>query len=98
MYRNEAIGRRLSGARDAATLIQNCVAVGAPKTWLDDVQVAGPLATFDGAFCWVEHPYCDGVVLVGDAASSSDPSWENGLSMALRDVRLLSESLCVDSD
>jgi 2-polyprenyl-6-methoxyphenol hydroxylase-like FAD-dependent oxidoreductase len=98
MYRNEAIGRRLSGERDAATFMQNCVALGASKDWFEDVQIAGPLATFDGAFRWVEHPYLDGVVLVGDAASSSDPSWGNGLSMTLRDVRLLSERLRADSD
>ena len=98
MYRNEAIGRRLSGKRDAASFIQNCVAVGAPKEWFEDVQIAGPLATFDGASRWVEHPYRDGVVLVGDAASSSDPSWGNGLSMTLRDVRLLGDRLCSNSD
>jgi 2-polyprenyl-6-methoxyphenol hydroxylase-like FAD-dependent oxidoreductase len=72
--------------------------LGAPAEWFEDVQIAGPLATFDGASRWVERPYRDGVVLVGDAASSSDPSWGNGLSMTLRDVRLLSEGLCGDKD
>ena len=28
----------------------------------------GPLATFDGAETWVDHPYKAGVVLMGDAA------------------------------
>ncbi len=98
MFRHEAVGRQLSGEKDAPDFIKHCVALGAPAEWFEDVQIAGPLATFDGASRWVERPYRDGVVLVGDAASSSDPSWGNGLSMTLRDVRLLSEGLCGDKD
>jgi len=98
MYRNEVIGRRLSGERDVMTLIDHCIAAGAPSDWFTDAQVTGPLATFDGASRWVEKPYRDGIVLVGDAASSSDPSWGNGLSMTLRDVRMLSARLSTNDD
>jgi 2-polyprenyl-6-methoxyphenol hydroxylase-like FAD-dependent oxidoreductase len=49
--------------------------------------VAGPLATFDATDNWVEHPYANGVAPIGDAASTSDPTWGQGMSLALRDVR-----------
>ena len=42
--------------------------------------------------------YRNGVALVGDAASSNDPAWGQGLSLALRDVRVLSEELLAASD
>jgi 2-polyprenyl-6-methoxyphenol hydroxylase-like FAD-dependent oxidoreductase len=57
------------------------------------VKVAGPLATFDGTDTWVEHPYRDGVVLVGDAAAANDPSYGQGLSLAARDARVLRDCL-----
>jgi 2-polyprenyl-6-methoxyphenol hydroxylase-like FAD-dependent oxidoreductase len=33
------------------------------------------------------------VVLIGDAAASSDPSWGQGLSLTVRDVRVLRDHL-----
>jgi menaquinone-9 beta-reductase len=33
------------------------------------------------------------MALIGDAAAASDPSWGEGLSLTLRDVRLLRDSL-----
>jgi 2-polyprenyl-6-methoxyphenol hydroxylase-like FAD-dependent oxidoreductase len=62
------------------------------------VKAAGPLATFDGTDTWVEHPYRDGVVLVGDAAAASDPSYGQGLSLTVRDVRVLRDSLLSHTD
>ena len=38
----------------------------------------GPLASFDASDSWVEHPYRDGVVLVGDAAATTDPTFGQG--------------------
>jgi 2-polyprenyl-6-methoxyphenol hydroxylase-like FAD-dependent oxidoreductase len=55
--------------------------------------VAGPLASFDGADNWIEHPYRNGVALVGDAAASNDPCFGQGLSLTLRDVRVLRDEL-----
>jgi len=63
-----------------------------------DAQPAGPLASFECADVWVEHPYHDGVALVGDAAASNDPSWGQGLALALRDARVLSDELLADDD
>ncbi len=50
---------------------------------------AGPCAAFAGTDTWTDTPYADGVVLVGDAAGHSDPAIGCGLSIALRDVRLV---------
>ena len=58
----------------------------------------GPLATFDGAETWVDHPYKHSVVLIGDAASTSDPTWGQGLSLTVRDVRVLRDQLLTHED
>jgi 2-polyprenyl-6-methoxyphenol hydroxylase-like FAD-dependent oxidoreductase len=53
---------------------------------------------FSGADSWVKHPYRDGVALVGDAAATSDPTWGQGMSLTLRDVRLLRDALSASDD
>ena len=63
-----------------------------------DAQPAGPLASFECADVCVDHPYRDGIALVGDAAASNDPSWGQGLSLALRDARVLSDELLNSQD
>jgi 2-polyprenyl-6-methoxyphenol hydroxylase-like FAD-dependent oxidoreductase len=93
-----AEGMRLQGERDAPRFAEEAVKSGMPAEFFDGAKAAGPLATFNGADCWVEHPYRDGVALIGDAAASSDPSWGQGLSMTLRDTRLLRDALLVDDD
>ena len=64
----------------------------------NDVQAIGPLASFRCGDSWVEHPYRDGVVLLGDAASTSDPAFGQGLSTTVRDVRVLRDCLLADDD
>ncbi|MBV8436173.1 MAG: hypothetical protein JOY95_01515 [Silvibacterium sp.] len=71
---------------------------GVNSDYYEGAGAAGPLATFDGAETWVEHPYKDGVALVGDAAAASDPSWGQGLASTLRDVRLLRDELLKTED
>ena len=46
----------------------------------------------------MDHPYRDGVVLIGDAAGATDPTWGEGLARTLRDVRLLRDRLLADDD
>lgn len=58
----------------------------------------GPLAAFDAGYIWVDHPYRDGVALIGEAAAVSDPSFGQGMSLALRDARVLRDALVSDSD
>jgi 2-polyprenyl-6-methoxyphenol hydroxylase-like FAD-dependent oxidoreductase len=63
-----------------------------------DAKSVGPLATFDASDAWVEEPYHDGVVLVGDAAATTDPTYGQGLSFALRAARVLRDELTNNSD
>jgi 2-polyprenyl-6-methoxyphenol hydroxylase-like FAD-dependent oxidoreductase len=72
--------------------------IGVPPAFYAGARPAGPLATFDGADSWVRHPYADGVALIGDAAATSDPTWGQGMSLALRDVRVLRDALRSTSD
>ena len=51
----------------------------------------GPFNAFSNEDHWVEDPTAPGVVLIGDAAGHNDPVTGQGLSIALRDVRLVSE-------
>jgi hypothetical protein len=78
--------------------VETAVRIGVPKEWYDGARSAGPLATFDGTDEWVPHPYRDGVALIGDAASTSDPTWGQGMSLTLRDLRLLSDRLLAEED
>jgi 2-polyprenyl-6-methoxyphenol hydroxylase-like FAD-dependent oxidoreductase len=56
------------------------VATGAP---------AGPCATYPGDDTWTDQPFAEGVVLIGDAAGHNDPIVGQGLSIALRDARIV---------
>jgi menaquinone-9 beta-reductase len=65
---------------------------------LADVRPAGPCATFSAEQTWCDKPYADGVILLGDAGGYDDPVTGQGLSLALRDVRQLSELLLASGD
>lgn len=91
-------GLRLQGDKDVPRFIEESVATGMPAGYFEGASAAGPLATFDCADCFVEHPYRDGVALIGDAAAATDPSWGQGLSLTLRDARVLRDALLADDD
>ncbi len=57
-----------------------------------------PCATYPNEDAWVDVPVTDGAVLIGDAAGWNDPITGQGLSITLRDVRLVSEILQASSD
>lgn len=65
---------------------------------LGDIKPAGPCGTFSGEQTWCDEPYAEGVVLLGDAGGYDDPVDGQGLSLALRDVRSLSELLLTSDD
>jgi 2-polyprenyl-6-methoxyphenol hydroxylase-like FAD-dependent oxidoreductase len=90
--------RRLRGEQDIPRFIAEAIRTGARRELFEGAHGAGPLATFEGADSWVEQPYRDGVALIGDAAATSDPSWGQGLSLAVRDVRLLRDALIGNDD
>jgi len=96
-YHKDALPPR-SEERDLGRFVDESVRAGAERALYASARPAGPLATFDGADSWVEHPYRDGVVLVGDAAATSDPTWGQGMSLTLRDVRTLRDGLLAGDD
>ncbi len=65
---------------------------GEPSLYAN-ARAIGPLASFPSDDSWVEHPYKDGVALIGDAASTCDPAFGQGMAMTLRSVRQLSNRL-----
>jgi 2-polyprenyl-6-methoxyphenol hydroxylase-like FAD-dependent oxidoreductase len=90
--------RVLSGAADVSDFSNHCTQTGVPREWFDRAHLVGPLATFEGADVWVDHPYKTGLVLVGDAAAANDPCFGCGLSLTLRDVRVLRDALLASDD
>jgi 2-polyprenyl-6-methoxyphenol hydroxylase-like FAD-dependent oxidoreductase len=98
LVHTKATSTRLQGEADLPRFVEESVRSGAPAEWYTGGQVAGPLATFDCADTWVDHPYREGVVLIGDAAAASDPSWGQGLSLTLRDARVLRDQLLTHAD
>jgi menaquinone-9 beta-reductase len=83
----------LSGAKDHDRFVELSVATGAPARWFGGATAIGPLASFDAPDTWAEHPFREGVVLIGDAAAASDPCFGCGLSLTLRDVRVLRDRI-----
>jgi 2-polyprenyl-6-methoxyphenol hydroxylase-like FAD-dependent oxidoreductase len=84
---------RLQGMDDAERFIDECVRSGMPPEFFKGGIPRGPLASFDMTETWVVHPYRDGLALIGDAAGSTDPTWGQGLSLTMRDARVLAECL-----
>jgi len=90
--------RHLSGRNHESEFLTACRTTGAPAEWFNQATVVGPLAQFKAADHWVDHPARDGVVLVGDAASASDPCFCCGLSLTLLGVRQLRDCLLASED
>ncbi len=95
--RNTA-GIRLSGQGDFQRFIDLCIETGVPAEYYQGATQSGPLAAFDCYYSWVEHPYRDGVALIGDAAATSDQTWGQGVSISLRGARLLRDALIASED
>ncbi len=91
-------GPLLSGSARLQAFLNDCRGTGAPAEWFDQVFPAGPLAQFHAADHWVEDAAGEGVVLIGDAAASSDPSYGCGLSLTLLGVRHLRDCLISTDD
>jgi flavin-dependent dehydrogenase len=89
---------RLQGSAMVQRFIDESVRGGLPPDFLKGARAAGPLASFISADHWVEHPYTRGVALVGDAAGASDPLWGKGLSLTMRDARVLTDLLRSNDD
>jgi len=97
-YRSDTGVRRYSGKERIPDFVRACHAAGVPEEWLARARTAGPLAAFEGADSRVDQPIREGVALIGDAAACSDPVWGCGMSLTLRDVRVLRDALLASSD
>ena len=97
-YRSDTGVRRLSGRERIPDFLRLFATTGVPADWLANVSPSGPLAAFEGADSSVAMPYRNGVALVGDAAATSDPVWGCGMSLTLRDVRVLRDALLATED
>jgi 2-polyprenyl-6-methoxyphenol hydroxylase-like FAD-dependent oxidoreductase len=95
----KGMGYRLQGDSMLSLFVRESAKGYAPiADYCADAKSIGPLASFDASEEWVEHPYRDGVVLMGDAAATSDPTYGQGLSFALRAARVLRDELTNNSD
>src|SRR5215470_16994643 len=79
---------RLQGDADFPRFCQEFNRASGGAIPLGNAQPAGPLASFECVDVWVEHPYRNGIALIGDSAASNDPSWGQGLSLSFRDARV----------
>jgi 2-polyprenyl-6-methoxyphenol hydroxylase-like FAD-dependent oxidoreductase len=89
---------RFQGAEDLPRFVEESVQAGVPAQWYSRLEPVGPLATFDGTDNWVDHPYRDGIALIGDAAASTDPSFGQGQSLSAMDARVLRDQLLAHND
>jgi 2-polyprenyl-6-methoxyphenol hydroxylase-like FAD-dependent oxidoreductase len=91
-YPNKLRGR-LQGEAAIPQMVDESIRAGAPAEWYAEIRPVGPLATIASDDHWVDHPYRDGIVLIGDAAAANDPMFGQGLSLTLRDARVLFQHL-----
>jgi len=83
---------RFSGRDGTARFLTACAQARTSYPWAEQVASgipAGPCATYPGDDTRTDAPYAQGVVLVGDAAGHNDPIIGQGLSIALRDARIV---------
>ncbi|MGA2410096.1 MAG: FAD-dependent monooxygenase [Candidatus Binataceae bacterium] len=91
-------GLRLQGRDALPRFVEESIKCGIPAEFYAKAKIAGPLASFSGADNWIDHPYANGIVLIGDAAGATDPNWGQGLALTLRDARVLRDMLLANDD
>ena len=86
--------RRLAGAGGPRAFLDafrlQCLPGG---EHISNAQPAGPCNSYPNEDTWADSVARPGVVLIGDAAGSNDPIIGQGLSITLRDVRLVRDAL-----
>ncbi len=81
---------RYSGDGGVERFLADATAPGSPLVdALALARPAGPRGAIPGDDTWTDRPYADGIVLIGDAAGHNDPSVGCGLSIAMRDARIV---------
>lgn len=91
-------GERSQSPTTPDELVKACRQAGANGAMFATAKPIGLFATIAASDGWVDHPYGDGVVLIGDAAGATDPTWGQGMSTTLRDVRLLRDALSSEDE
>lgn len=89
-YTGEQGARNLLAAFNSASLPGGEVLSGATPV--------GPCKAYPSQFARLERPYGTGAVLIGDAAGFSDPILGQGLSITLRDARMVRDVLLASDD
>jgi 2-polyprenyl-6-methoxyphenol hydroxylase-like FAD-dependent oxidoreductase len=98
MYSGEQRGRFAGSGGSRAFLESFALDCVPASECIMRAQPAGPCAAYPMNDTWTDSPIAAGLALIGDAAGHSDPHAGQGLSVALRDVRILSELLLAGKD
>jgi menaquinone-9 beta-reductase len=85
-----------NGARE---LLQAFDLAGVPgSAAIAGAKPIGPCRSYPSQDAWVDAPVAPGVVLIGDAAGYNDPILGQGLSVTLRDARMVGEAMTGSGD
>ncbi|MDT7571145.1 MAG: hypothetical protein QOE05_1319 [Actinomycetota bacterium] len=87
--------QRFAGPDGPERVVQQMASLGCfhdPGIWAGARPIS-PCASYPMEDTWSERPYAPGVVLVGDAAGWNDPIIGQGLTIAVRDARLVAEAM-----
>lgn len=91
--------QRFAGANKAERFLEGFALKSAPKAeGFCAAKPAGPCAVYPMNDSWCDDPAPEGGALIGDAAGYSDPHIGQGLSIAMRDARVVSELLTESDD
>lgn len=91
--------QRFAGPRGPRAFLDSFALACVPESeCIVRARPAGPCATYPMNDTWTDSPITNGLALIGDAAGYSDPHIGQGLAVALRDVRVLSEVLLASED
>jgi 2-polyprenyl-6-methoxyphenol hydroxylase-like FAD-dependent oxidoreductase len=91
--------KRLTGPDAAARFLETFKVATLPQAAaLANARPAGPCHSYGNEDTWTDSPVAEGVVLIGDAAGHNDPIIGQGLSITLRDVRIVSDILLAGAD
>ena len=90
---------RFNGADGAAELLAAFDLPDVPNSKaVAQARPIGPCRSYPSQDAWVDEPRAEGAVLIGDAAGYNDPILGQGLSVTLRDARLVGELLVEHDD
>lgn len=89
-YSGEAGARRLVEA-----LLHPCLPGDQP---FSTARPIGPCHAFPSQDSRLDSPCTDGILLIGDAASFTDPIWGQGLAVTFRDARMVRDLLLAHDD